>query len=147
MASVARHTSSTAAPHALAYRNALQVAASREIAILVQPLVTAEVSGVLFTWDPGTGADELVVEAARGLGDVVVGGLVTPDRSRVRADGAIIERRPGHRSGAIVRRDRQRQERTGAGARLAGTGESPRHAMSGMTNSCQSLSGCRQSKA
>jgi pyruvate, water dikinase len=102
VASVARHTSSTAAPHALAYRNALQVAASREIAILVQPLVTAEVSGVLFTWDPGTGADELVVEAARGLGDVVVGGLVTPDRSRVRADGAIIERRPGHRSGAIV---------------------------------------------
>jgi phosphoenolpyruvate synthase/pyruvate phosphate dikinase len=48
VASVARHTSSTAAPHALAYRNALQVAASREIAILVQPLVTAEVSGVLF---------------------------------------------------------------------------------------------------
>jgi phosphoenolpyruvate synthase/pyruvate phosphate dikinase len=48
VASVARRTSSAAAPHAQAYRNALQVAGSREIAILVQPLVTAEVSGVLF---------------------------------------------------------------------------------------------------
>jgi phosphoenolpyruvate synthase/pyruvate phosphate dikinase len=101
-AAVATVHSSAAAPHALAYRNALQVAASREIAILAQPLVTAEASGVLFTGDPVTGADKLVVEAARGLGDVVVGGLVTPDRSRIRPDAAIIERRPGHRSAAIV---------------------------------------------
>ncbi len=47
--------------------------------IVVQHLVPAEVSGVLFTANPITGdASELVINASVGLGETVVGGTVTP---------------------------------------------------------------------
>ena len=50
------------------------------IAVVVQRLVAAEVSGVLFTANPVSGArDEIVVDAALGLGEAVVGGSTTPD--------------------------------------------------------------------
>jgi rifampicin phosphotransferase len=50
------------------------------VAVVVQQLVPAEVSGILFTANPVTGArDELVVNAALGLGEAVVGGRTTPD--------------------------------------------------------------------
>ena len=50
------------------------------VAVVVQRLVPAEVSGILFTANPVTGArDELVINAALGLGEAVVGGLTTPD--------------------------------------------------------------------
>jgi pyruvate,water dikinase len=50
------------------------------IAVVVQRLVPAEVSGILFTANPVSGArDEVVVNAALGLGEAVVGGLATPD--------------------------------------------------------------------
>ena len=50
------------------------------IAVVVQKLVAADVAGILFTANPVTGArDEIVINAAWGLGEAVVGGLVTPD--------------------------------------------------------------------
>ena len=51
------------------------------MAVIVQHLVPAEVSGVMFTADPATGRrDCVVIEAAWGLGEAVVQGKVTPDR-------------------------------------------------------------------
>jgi pyruvate,water dikinase len=49
------------------------------IAVVVQRMVDAEKSGVLFTSHPSTGADEAIVEAAWGLGEAVVSGSVSPD--------------------------------------------------------------------
>jgi phosphohistidine swiveling domain-containing protein len=50
------------------------------VAVVVQRLVPAQVSGVLFTANPVSGArDEIVINAALGLGEAVVGGLTTPD--------------------------------------------------------------------
>jgi pyruvate,water dikinase len=50
------------------------------IAVVVQQLVPAEVAGVLFTVNPLTGAfDELMINAAWGLGEAIVSGRVTPD--------------------------------------------------------------------
>ncbi len=50
------------------------------IAVIVQQLICAETSGVLFTANPVTGQrDQVVVTAAWGLGESIVGGLVTPD--------------------------------------------------------------------
>src|SRR5918998_5281789 len=50
------------------------------VAVVVQQLAPAEVSGVLFTANPVTGArDEIIINAALGLGEAVVGGLTTPD--------------------------------------------------------------------
>ena len=48
--------------------------------VVVQAMVAADVSGVLFTANPNTGArDELVVNASFGLGEAIVSGEVTPD--------------------------------------------------------------------
>jgi len=49
------------------------------IAVVVQRMVDAEKSGVMFTSHPSTGAPQLIVEAAWGLGEAVVSGSVTPD--------------------------------------------------------------------
>jgi len=51
------------------------------MAVIVQSLVAADASGVLFTADPTTGrSDRIVVEACFGLGEALVAGRVTPDR-------------------------------------------------------------------
>jgi pyruvate,water dikinase len=50
------------------------------IAVVVQRLVPARCAGVLFTVNPLTGArDELMLNAAWGLGEAIVSGRVTPD--------------------------------------------------------------------
>jgi rifampicin phosphotransferase len=50
------------------------------LAVVVQELVPADAAGVLFTADPVSGArDRVLINAAWGLGEAVVGGLVTPD--------------------------------------------------------------------
>ncbi len=50
------------------------------IAVVVQRLVPADVAGVLFSANPVTGArDEVMISAAWGLGEAIVGGHVTPD--------------------------------------------------------------------
>ena len=68
------------------------------MAVVVQRMVDAEAAGVLFTINPVSGAmDEVVVEAALGLGDKVVSAQVTPDRYRLRrrAPHELIEREGG----------------------------------------------------
>jgi rifampicin phosphotransferase len=67
------------------------------LAVVVQRLIPAEVSGILFTANPVSGArDEIVVNAARGLGEAVVGGLTTPDSFTLdRTTLAVRERKTG----------------------------------------------------
>jgi len=52
---------------------------SVDIAVVVQRMVDAEKSGVMFTSHPSTGTAEMTVEAAWGLGEAVVSGSVSPD--------------------------------------------------------------------
>ncbi len=77
---------------ALAYRQRQGIGGTPQVAVVVQRLVAAEIAGVLFTRCPMSGRDERVIEAARGLGEVVVAGLVNPERIRVGRDGTISER-------------------------------------------------------
>ena len=62
------------------------------MAVIVQPLVEADVSGVVVTVDPLTGDEgTLLVNASFGLGEAVVSGLVTPDEYRIaRADARVV---------------------------------------------------------
>ena len=61
------------------------------LAVVVQKLVQADAAGVLFTANPLSGRlDEMVINAAWGLGEAVVGGLVSPDTITVdKASGKI----------------------------------------------------------
>jgi len=50
------------------------------LAVVVQEMVDAEAAGILFTANPINGhRDEVVINAAWGLGEAIVGGLVSPD--------------------------------------------------------------------
>jgi phosphohistidine swiveling domain-containing protein len=61
------------------------------LAVVIQRLVPAEMAGILFTANPLTGArDQLVINAAWGLGEAIVSGSVTPDSFVVdRQTGAV----------------------------------------------------------
>ena len=55
------------------------------MAVIVQKLIDADVSGVIFTADPLTGAGgNVIIEACFGLGETLVSGKVTPDRFVIR---------------------------------------------------------------
>jgi pyruvate, water dikinase len=93
---------SARSPAALAYRRRLGVTRAPRTAAVIQELVSADCAGVLFTRNPIDGTDEVVVEAAWGLGETVVAGLVTPDRFRIARAGAVIERVAGLKDVAVV---------------------------------------------
>jgi pyruvate,water dikinase len=63
-----------------------------DIAVVVQEMVAADKSGVMFTSHPSTGAPVVTIEAAWGLGEAVVSGAVTPDNYVIdRATGDLEE--------------------------------------------------------
>jgi phosphohistidine swiveling domain-containing protein len=68
-------------PRALAYRARQEIdPVTVSLAVVVQALVQADAAGILFTANPLTGArDEIAIDAAWGLGEAIVSGLVTPD--------------------------------------------------------------------
>ncbi|HEX7798284.1 MAG TPA: PEP/pyruvate-binding domain-containing protein [Vicinamibacterales bacterium] len=69
---------------ARAYRAARHLPADQgAIAVLVQRMVPAVNSGVAFTVNPVTGANEIVVNSIAGLGDALVSGQVNPDEHRL----------------------------------------------------------------
>ncbi len=78
-----------------AYRRRLGVPGAVRVGVVVQKLVDADAAGVLFCPNPVTGAREMVIESAWGLGEAVVSGLVTPDQFRLGLDGEVLERRCG----------------------------------------------------
>ena len=80
---------------ALAYRQRLGLGTTPRMAVIVQRLVDADVAGVLFDGNPVTGADEVVIESAWGLGEAVVAGTVTPDLFRLGEAGDVRQRRVG----------------------------------------------------
>jgi len=64
-----------------------------DMAVVVQEMVDAEKSGVMFTSDPTTGEREVTIEAGYGLGEAIVSGEIAPDRYVVdRESGDLLER-------------------------------------------------------
>jgi pyruvate,water dikinase len=63
---------------------------SQGMAVVVQKMVKSDISGVMFTSDPVTGEEHVVIEASWGLGESIVSGIVTPDRYVVSNDGKVL---------------------------------------------------------
>jgi pyruvate, water dikinase len=91
----------------IAYRAAQGLTEEPAIAVVVQRMVESDSSGVLFTVDPSSGdRSRLVIEAAYGLGEVVVGGQVQPDTYVVsKIDGALVEIHIGTKDTKITHDD------------------------------------------
>jgi rifampicin phosphotransferase len=72
-----------------AYRHAQKSARQVALAVLIQPMVPADASGVAFSADPITGdRNTSVVNAIQGLGDRLASGLASPDHWLVRGTQA-----------------------------------------------------------
>jgi phosphohistidine swiveling domain-containing protein len=78
---------------------------SFSMAVVVQQMVDAKAAGVAFSADPLTGESCVVIEAARGLGDALVQGIVEPDRYVVDARGVIAAADPGHPDAPVLRNE------------------------------------------
>jgi len=97
----------------LSYRKARGLDEEPTIAVVVQQMVSSARSGVMFTADPARGdRSRIVIEAAFGLGEVVVGGQVEPDTYTIAKDGPrVIDVHVGRKAFALVRGDDGREQR------------------------------------
>ena len=98
---------------AVSYRRQMGVGDEEVVmAVVIQRMVAAEAAGVAFTANPTSGRrDEIVIAAAYGLGEAVVGGLVTPDQfvldreslklKEAAAGDKAVEVRPGPEQGTV----------------------------------------------
>jgi pyruvate,water dikinase len=81
-------------PRAIFYR-AKHGFTHASIAVIVQRMVNSEKSGVIFTVNPTTGEDVVVIESTWGLGESLVLGEIQPDSYIVSKDGKILEKKIG----------------------------------------------------
>ena len=105
-AAVKRCWGSLWTPRAIGYR--LQHGIDQQsisLAVVVQRLIPAEAAGILFTADPVSGQrDCALISASWGLGEAVVGGLVTPDSLTVeKASGRVLKRQTADKQVMTVR--------------------------------------------
>lgn len=90
IANVKRCWASLFTPRAIVYRheknmNDIHVS----VAVVIQKMVQSEVAGITFTVHPVTrDHNQMIIEACWGLGELIVGGMVTPD-------GYVIDKRDG----------------------------------------------------
>lgn len=79
--SVKKCWSSLFTPRAIFYRFEKKLNKQRvSMAVVVQKMVQSEISGIVFTAHPVTkDRSQMVIEAGYGLGEAIVGGMITPD--------------------------------------------------------------------
>ncbi len=87
--------------------------ASVALAVVIQEVVPAEAAGVMFTANPFNGhRNEIVINAAWGLGEAVVSGAVTPDTMAVdKATGRTLWRETAAKQVMTVRTETGTDER------------------------------------
>jgi pyruvate,water dikinase len=92
-------------PRVITYRASRGFTADPAMAVVVQQMIASEQSGVAFTADPSTGdRGRVIIEAALGLGEVVVSGKVQPDTYVVDKDTlAVLDATIGYQAFKIER--------------------------------------------
>ena len=85
----------------ITYRKRVGLFNRPSVGVVVQSLLAPETAGVMFTQNPVNGADERMIEASWGLGEVVVSGRVIPDTYRLDRSGEVLERTAGVKKIAI----------------------------------------------
>ncbi|MBO8157199.1 MAG: hypothetical protein H0Z32_12125 [Bacillaceae bacterium] len=81
-------------PHILTYLDDKEVLAGG-MGVIIQPLISADSAGVVFTANPVThNQDEVIVNAVKGIGERLVSGEAIPDEWIVTEDQAIAKKLP-----------------------------------------------------
>lgn len=89
---------------AISYRHSKAIPHFRVgMGVVVQQMVQSRVSGVMFTQNPVTLEDHVVVEASWGLGQAIVSGMVDPDRYVVdKKSGKVLDESIADKAQAIT---------------------------------------------
>ena len=112
------------APRAIYYRLKRGFPLDMGLAVVVQRMVASTKSGVMFTAEPTTkDRSRIVIEAAWGLGEVVVGGQVTPDRYVLDKASLAVVTREAHDKTFLLEADRK-----GGETHRVDLAKDPRHA-------------------
>lgn len=92
---------------AVIYRIKKKISCFGCMAVIVQEMIPAEISGITFTVDP-TDEKSIIVEASYGIGDIIVSGKVDPDGYTVdRETLKIKEKKIGRKSRMSTLEDEQ----------------------------------------
>ena len=97
-------------PRAISYRHQMGIQQDMvAMAVVVQIMVSSDVSGILFTANPVTGErSEIIINSSFGLGEAVVSGQITPDTYVVdRKASTVKERIIGSKTEKIISSDNQ----------------------------------------
>ncbi len=73
------------------------------LAVVVQKMIDANKSGVIFSKDPTYKSEDTIIEAVWGLGEGIVSGRVTPDKYVVSKDLEIVDKKIKNKKVAITR--------------------------------------------
>lgn len=98
--------SSLFTPRAIFYRFEKKLHKTKvSVAVVVQKMVQSEISGITFTVHPVTkDHNQMVIEAGFGLGEAIVGGMVTPDTYVIhKNDFSILDINISEQSFAIIK--------------------------------------------
>jgi pyruvate,water dikinase len=104
--SVKKCWSSLFTPRAIFYRFEKKLHKQKvSVAVVVQKMVQSEISGICFTVHPVTkDYNQMVIEAGFGLGEAIVGGMVTPDTYVIhKKDFSILDINVSEQTFAIVK--------------------------------------------
>lgn len=100
-------------PRAIVYRNEKGMRNTHvSVAVVVQKMVQSEVAGVTFTVHPVTrDVNQMILEACWGLGEYIVGGIVTPDSYVVdKRDGTLLDVYVAEQEKMLVRSEKGNKE-------------------------------------
>ena len=73
------------------------------LAVVVQKMINADKSGVMFSKNPVKKDDSILIEAVFGLGEGIVSGKINPDSYEVSNELEIIKKKIGNKKTAIIR--------------------------------------------
>ncbi|MBU1921693.1 PEP/pyruvate-binding domain-containing protein, partial [Patescibacteria group bacterium] len=111
--SVKKCWSSLFTPRAIFYRYEKNLHERHvSVAVVVQEMVQSEVSGICFTVHPVTeDYEQMVIEAGYGLGEAIVGGMITPDTYVInKTDWVILDANISKQEMMITRTDKGAEE-------------------------------------
>jgi pyruvate,water dikinase len=100
-------------PRAIFYRHEQGLRGTHvSVAVVVQTMVPSEIAGITFTVHPVTkDPNQMIIEACWGLGELIVGGQITPDAYVVdKRDGSLIDVNVSEQKKMLVRGPNGNQE-------------------------------------
>lgn len=113
LANIKNCWSSLFTPRAIFYRKEKKLLETQvSVAVVVQKMIQSDVSGICFSVHPVTeDPNQMIIEAGWGLGEAIVGGLITPDSYVLdKKESKIIDKNISRQGMMIVREKNETKE-------------------------------------